>query len=144
MKLIWLLNYINVIPRQVSKVVESGSCCSSSMSTNGVIVNRGALEEEHTDDEAAKEVTENKDVAESLDGTLVVSADKEFVRGVRKQLGSLFSSDEDARKSSAGTDKREGAIGRKVWKLENPTNRTFITRVLFLDYVPIIQDFFQI
>ena len=106
--------------RQESKVVESGSCCSSSKSTNGVIVNRGAFDEEHTDDDAAKEDTENKDDGGGFEGAFEDSIEVKFVRGVRKQLGSLFSLEEEARKSSECSDKREGAMGRRVCRLGNP------------------------
>ena len=72
--------------RQESKVVESGSCGSSSRFTSGVIVNNGALE--HTVEDSAKDDTEKEE--DNLVEVLVDSEER-FVSGVRKQFGSGFS-----------------------------------------------------
>ena len=85
-----------------------------------MIVKRGALEEEHTDEDDAKEETENRDDGGGFKVAFEDSTDAKFVRGVRKQVGSLFSLEEDARKSSACSDKSDCVMGRRVCKPVNP------------------------
>ena len=86
------------------------------------MVKRGALEEEPAADDDAREETENSVDSEDFDNALEDSTEERLVMDGRKQVESVFSSEEDVRKSSVWSDNSDWEIGRKVCNPENPEN----------------------